>query len=256
MEYAAAHDDAIWRAFLQILGTEEHGDDQWAKAIARMPARLGGLGLRSARQTAEAAYWASWIDALPILSAKTPRIAAAVAADLQRAEGPQTACMQEVSRARQQLANYGATSLPQFDDALAGVEPPQPEANDDIDGARGWQWYACSIFETYVLEHVLLPASEPGQRAMFLSQGGAGGAWLRAIPSERIFSLRPLRFQVAMRRRLRWPLPLTRHACRGKTCRLEHDLLGDHPASCPRSGLLKLRSRPIEKIWARVGARD
>ena len=30
------------------------------------------------------------------------------------------------------------------------------------------------------------------------------------------------------------------------------DSFGDHAASCPRSGFLKLRSRPLEKCWARV----
>ncbi len=64
--------------------------------------------------------------------------------------------------------------------------------------------------------------------------------------------MNPIRFQVSMRRRLRWPLPLTTHECRGRACRGLHDDKGDHPASCPRSGLLKLRSRPIEKVWVRV----
>ena len=64
----------------------------------------------------------------------------------------------------------------------------------------------------------------------------------------RVFEMPPLRFQVAMRRRLRWPSPLTRHKCGGKRCRQTHDHFGDHPSSCPRSGLLKRRSRPIEKI--------
>ena len=98
----------------------------------------------------------------------------------------------------------------------------------------------------------MMPLCDAAQKAMVLSQGGAGGAWLRAIPSERAFQMQSLRFQVAMRRRLRWSLPLTNHNCRGKTCRQAHDSFGDHPASCPRSGLLKLRSRPIEKIWVRI----
>ncbi len=62
----------------------------------------------------------------------------------------------------------------------------------------------------------------------------------------------PPRFQVAVRRRLHWPLPLTSHTCRGQACKKLQDEFGHHPASCNRSGLLKARSRPIEKVWARV----
>ena len=250
--YAAAHDTAVWQALVQILGAEEHGDDPWARDLALLPARLGGLGLRSAQLTAEAAYLASWVDALPVLAAKTPDIATAVLADLERQDGPEVSCMQEVAQAREHLVQRGASELPQWHEALTGAEAPQPDTNDDVESARGWQWYACSTFENHFLEHVLKPGSEPARRALLLSQGGSGGAWLRAIPSERVFGMSPLRFQVAMRRRLRWPLPLTRHTCRGKSCRVLHDALGDHPASCPRSGLLKLRSRPVEKVWARI----
>ena len=62
----------------------------------------------------------------------------------------------------------------------------------------------------------------------------------------------PLRFQVAMRRRFRWPLPLSRHTCRGKSCRAQLDEKGDHAASCSRSGLLKLRSKPMEGVLRRI----
>ena len=62
----------------------------------------------------------------------------------------------------------------------------------------------------------------------------------------------PLRLVAALRRRLRWPIPLAAGQCRGKRCRGVLDTLGDHAASCPKSGLLKLRSKPIERTWARI----
>ena len=62
----------------------------------------------------------------------------------------------------------------------------------------------------------------------------------------------PERMQCALRRRLRWPLPLRAAACKGTRCRTRVDSLGDHLASCPRTGLLKIRSRPLEKAWAQV----
>ena len=63
--------------------------------------------------------------------------------------------------------------------------------------------------------------------------------------------MRPLRLQVAIRRRLRWPLPLSGGTCcRG--CGQNLDPLGDRAAACAVSGRLKLRSRPLEKTWVRV----
>ena len=58
--------------------------------------------------------------------------------------------------------------------------------------------------------------------------------------------------QVALRRRLRWPLPLCAAQCNGRACRKVLDQLGDHRAACPLSGRLKRRSRPVERIWSRI----
>ena len=252
--YAKSHDDAVWRTFCRIFGAEEHQEDTIARKVASLPGCLGGLGLRSAERTAEAAHWASWVDALAVLASKAPRLAALIVTDLERDDGPATSCLREVASARGRLLELGAEHVPSWQDALAGVDPPEPEKciDTDLDFARGWQWYASSARETFFAERVLQPICEAPQRAMLLSQGGSGGAWLRAIPSEKAFEFQPLRFQVAVRRRLRWPLPLASHRCRGQTCRQAQDDRGDHAASCNRSGLLKLRSRPIEKMWARI----
>ena len=251
--YAHAHDDAVWDAFCAIMNAQDFSRDARARGVASLPGRLGGLGLRSATRTAEAAFWASWVDALPVLASKAPDLAATAVTELERASGPRAACLQEVARAHEKLREFGADKLPSWHDAVAGnAEPPQPETADDFEFARGWQWYACSVRETFFEERVLRPTCDGSQQAMLLSQGDSGGAWLRAIPSESVFQMRPLRFQGAVRRRLRWPLPLSSHKCRGRTCQREQDRLGDHAASCTRSGFLKARSRPIEKVWVRV----
>ena len=250
--YAKSHDDALWECFCAILGAQEHADDMVARMLSTLPASEGGIGLRSAQRIAQAAYWASWVDALPVLAAKAPGLAARIVADLVRDGGPTTVCLQEAALASSKLRNMGADMLPSWQEALQGIEAPQPQTSDDIETSCGWQWYASSVCDSFFAERVLLPLCESPRRAMRLSQGGTGGAWLRSIPPEHAFELRPLRFQVAMRRRLRWPLPLTKHRCRGRACRQAQDEFGDHPASCPLSGLLKLRSRPIEKTWARI----
>ena len=89
----------------------------------------------------------------------------------------------------------------------------KPEHNLDLDPAdfdRGWQCYASSFLETNFLEHVVKPLCDEARLSLLLSQaGGSASAWLRAVPTEKCFTLTPLRFQVAVRRRLRWNLPLS-----------------------------------------------
>ena len=49
----------------------------------------------------------------------------------------------------------------------------------------------------------------------------------------------------------RWPLPLSGGQC-SKSCAILIDRLGDHLCSCMRSGKVKLRSKVVEKMWARI----
>ena len=71
------------------------------------------------------------------------------------------------------------------------------------------------------------------------------------MPSEVALRMRPLRFQVAVRRCLRWALPLWGGQC-CKGCCKNLDAMGDRAAACAVSGRIKLRSGPVEKTWARI----
>ena len=55
---------------------------RWAREIATLPMRLRGLGLRSTRRTSPAAHWASWADALHMVSQRLPGMAKDVVAQL------------------------------------------------------------------------------------------------------------------------------------------------------------------------------
>ena len=60
-----------WRPYWA--GCRENTTQQeMARGIATLPTRLGGLGLRSATRMAPAAFWASWANALPMLSQRLP----------------------------------------------------------------------------------------------------------------------------------------------------------------------------------------
>ena len=249
-EYAEEHDRAMWQSFCNILGATAHRHDKLANDIATMPARLGGLGLRSAARSAGGAFWASWAGVLPVVQEKLPTVAAAMVAQLDAGQPVGSLAEAEAVRTRAQDAG---TSMPSWRELAQGAQPSQPHQDEQETGFdRGWQCHISSFIEQHHFEHVVWPGCDQSRSALLLSQcGGASNTWLRAIPSERAFQLSPLRFQVAMRRRLRWPLPLSGGQC-CKGCRKTLDVFGDRAAACSISGRLKLRSGPIEKVWARI----
>lgn len=251
--YSDAHDDALWEAFCNAFGAQDYSGDRLGRAVATLPGRMGGLGLRSATRTAPAAYWASWANTLEVLHKRVPDLAEAMLQQLVRDGGPTAPCLREAATCLNTLLLQGALDLPTWAEARAGAKAPPPQhARDAADLDRGWQCHACSFSETHFMEHVVLPAADGPRRALLLSQsGGPASAWLRSLPTERAKTLLPLRLQVAVRRRLRWPLPMVTRKC-GRTCSHEMDSLGDRAAACAHSGRLKLRSRPLEKMWARV----
>ena len=89
------------------------------------------------------------------------------------------------------------------------------------------------------------------KRALLRSQSGPGASHLlTAAPTSDDCSLTPEIFQAALRRRLRWPLPLATSHCDGCSC--EIDPWGDHLSACMRSGRPKLRSLRPEATVAQI----
>ena len=76
---------------------------------------------------------------------------------------------------------------------------------------------------------------------------------LTAIPAEPATTLSPHAMQLALRRRLRLPLPLRPKRCGPSPgCGGLVDVFGDHALACPRTGLLARRAKIVERAWVRV----
>ena len=122
--YAKAHDQAILDCFCSLIASENLAEEALARNIATLPTSLGGLGLASAERTAESAYWASWVDTLPVLQSRFPTVASEVAASLQ-GTGPEVHSLAEAEQVRRKLIRVGATGIPTWVEAAAGAEAPQ-----------------------------------------------------------------------------------------------------------------------------------
>ena len=72
--FAQSHDQGLWQCLCTIMDVPADGDPV-TRATASLPLSLGGLGLRSAQRTREAAYWGSWSDTLPMILARHPVVA-------------------------------------------------------------------------------------------------------------------------------------------------------------------------------------
>ena len=73
--FAESHDQGFWRCLCAIVGVPSDTCDVLTRATATLPLSLGGLGLRSAARTREAACWASWADSLSMVQARHPSVA-------------------------------------------------------------------------------------------------------------------------------------------------------------------------------------
>ena len=106
-EYARAHDDSMWQTVETLLqqtpGTE--AERAFARELATLPMRMGGLGLRSATRCAESAFWASWADTLPMIRERTPQVAEMVVHAMNGEQ--QTGCLGELQEASRRLDREG-----------------------------------------------------------------------------------------------------------------------------------------------------
>ena len=121
----------------------------------------------------------------------------------------------------------------------------------------GWQHAAALATFTSFRERELLPSLPVSCQALLRSQNGPqAAAWLHAIPTDPATTMAPRLMHIALRRRLRWRLPLLQTYCgagpQARGCGLTLDAQGDHAVACPRTGLLARRAVVLEHAWVRV----
>ena len=252
-EYARGHDAAVQDTLRALLSTTfDHSEQQRLRSISSLPTRLGGGGLRSAVRTATAAYWASWADALPMMLRRNRALAQQFCDRLNSGTPGEAACLNEAIACRDTLMSEGYSHCPTWDAILAGTRPHQPEAPDPGEFRHGWQFYASSYRESHFRESIRLSFDAASWTLLESQSGCCSGRHLALIPISPESTFTSERFRTLLQRRFRLPLDLVAHRCNGQSCRRHLDIFGDHRASCGRSGRLKKRSGPVEKMWARV----
>ena len=251
--YAQARDDEMWKTAMRIFQAEElpRNISDSGRTIAQLPARLGGLGIRSSVRTRHAAYWASWADALEMIKTRNPTVARRIIDCLEGTPLPEQGCLYEAYEAANILDQEGFDSRPSWTAVAEGLRPPPLPLHTGVDERTpGWQYFAASTRESYARRALLLSRSRSA-RAMLRSQSGPGASlFLAAAPTSAETTLSAELFQVAVRRRLRWPLPLTVASCEG--CGRPIDEHGDHLSACMRSGRPQIRAGAVEAVVAQI----
>ena len=230
--FAQSHDQGLWQCLCTIMDVPADGDPV-TRATANLPFSLGGLGLRSAQRTREAAYWASLSDTLPMIHARHPVVANLLVRHL---DGDSwSPSLRAASQAATELDLRQGFEVPSWSDVAGGLRPPDRDPEDHEPGGsrKGWQHEASGRVEQDFRES-LFTGMTASDRALARSQSGPGaGVAFSASPSSILTRIEAPLFRVLVQRRLRLPLPLSHRIC---GCGLSIDSLGHHRAACSRTG--------------------
>ena len=123
-----------------------------------MPMRFGGKGLRSAARMAPATFWASWADALRMISKRLPEVANRVTVELTNGQNLHE-CVREFAVASEQLDRHGFVDRPSWADLQRGVRPPVAVSVEPGEWQHGWQHHASSSSEFHFRETVMFAQS-------------------------------------------------------------------------------------------------
>ena len=112
--YASSHDAAC--CLSAPLGLADAPLPPQPARAARLALRFGGLGLRAADTDRHAAYWASWMDTLPVIQTRVPSAAERLLAALRDDRAARLPSLLAATQAAAYLTTQGYT-VPSWDEA-------------------------------------------------------------------------------------------------------------------------------------------
>eukprot|EP00438_Fugacium_kawagutii_P036663 Skav236024 [mRNA] locus=scaffold1524:114774:125779:- [translate_table: standard] len=198
-EYAFQHDTNVAACLQRLLGLSDL--PAASLATAHLPLSHGGLGLISATVTAQAAYWASWADTLPVLHQQLPNLTATLSQAFGQPHRPPPAVQAE---AAQTLRNAG-WQPPHWPELTQPVRHPCPNPLEVPLASRGWQHRATSPIHDSN-RAAFQAGLDPASRAMFDSRTRPfASRAFTTIPYGPEFTYPADLFRILLLRRLRQP---------------------------------------------------
>ena len=195
-----------------------------------------------------AGYWASWADALPMISERLPAVATSIVTALENQDA--RGCLGELSESARRLDREGFVSRPDWRALSRGARPPVVSNAEPGEWQHGWQYHASSCSEHQFRETMVLSTACPSDQAHLRSHSGPGSSsFLLGAPTKPEFELLPEQFRTLVLERLCLLLNVVEARCE---CGIALDAFGRHRAACPRSGRLRSRAVPPERTLART----
>ena len=197
--YGEAHDAGIWNTVVAIMQGLPGSDIQITEAqqVATLPMRMGGLGLRSATRCPEAAYWASWADALHMVGQRNPEVADMVVRTVSQREPPREGCLAELHQAGARLDREGFWWRPTWQALRDGARPEENVVGEPGEWQHGWQYWASSVSDSFYRKTSLLPVRPAASRAHLRSHSGSNaGTALAHAPTSPEYTIPPHLFRV------------------------------------------------------------
>ena len=152
--YASSHDAAVGCCLSALLGLAVAPLPPQPARAARLALRFGGLGLQAADTDRHAAYWASWMDTLPVIQARVPSAAERLLAALRddrAARLPSHAFAVGCNTGSACLTTQGY-AVPAWDEALSDLPGLHSRHDEPADFLRGWQRRASHACDELALE--------------------------------------------------------------------------------------------------------
>ena len=157
----------------------------------------------------------------------------------------------EINEAITTLKREGFVSMPGWEEIKCGQRPEPSSFAEQGEWQHGWQFSASSNREHFFRRRTVMATSDATDLAHLRSRSGPGAAAVfGGCPTTPEFTIDANIFRALVLDRVRLPLPLMISRCAG--CGFVLDERGFHCSACTKSGLLRKRASPTEKMLARI----